>query len=49
VTEILGHARIAVTIEIYTAAGKARGRAALSKLSVISSSRLCLPVILGET
>ena len=35
-------------IETYTAAGNASGGAALSKLSVVYSSRLCLPVILGE-
>ena len=33
--EILGHARIAVTMEIYTAADEASRRAALSKLSTL--------------
>ena len=33
--EILGHARIAVTMEIYTGADDASRRAALSKLSAL--------------
>ena len=33
--EILGHARIAVTMEIYTGADEASRRTALSKLSAL--------------